>query len=100
MKTPQSSRRLEEFKELIDAARACVAGDRHWSHVSAAAVALQEAVKMYPVDPRVRSLAEDWARMSVRVWPEWANIEDPISPEEYVDWMREQLRVFDAVPSH
>ena len=97
MQNPQSSRRLPEFKALVEAARAHVDGSLHFSHVCSAATALNEAAKVYVVDPRVRQIAAEWSQMASRVWPEWGKVENLVSPEEFTEWVKSQLSVFDAM---
>lgn len=97
VQSPQSTRRLPEFKALVEAARAHVAGSLHFSHVCSAAAAFNEAVKVYVVDPRVRQIAAEWSEMGSRVWPEWGKVENPVSPEEFTEWVKSQLSVFDAM---
>jgi hypothetical protein len=94
--SPQPSRRLPEFKELVDVARSYLEGEVHFSHVCAAAAALNEAVKVYACDPRVKQAASQWAEMSRRVWPEWGKVRDPVTPEEFKAWVQRELSVFDA----
>jgi len=97
MQSPQSSRRLPEFKALVEIARSYVAGEVHFSHVCAAAAALNEAVNVYAVDPRVKQVTAEWAEMTRRAWPEWGRVKDPVTPEEFKAWVQLQLCVFDAV---
>lgn len=97
MTTQKSPRRLKEFKELVEVARACVAGERHWSCACTAASALENASKIYVVDARIKEVAADWAAMSVRVWPEFGLVSNPVSPDEFIEWMRGELQVFDLI---
>jgi hypothetical protein len=97
MQSMQSPRRLPEFKALIETARSLVAGKAHFSEVCVAAGAFDEAAKMYVVDPRVRQIASDWIDMARRVWPEWDQVQDPVTPQEFQDWVQFQLSVFDAM---
>lgn len=97
MQPPQSPRRLPEFRALVEVARSYVAGDTHFSYVCAAAAAFNEAVKMYVVDPRVKQIASEWVKMSLRVWPEMLPVPNPITPEEFKEWVRLQLVVFEPM---
>jgi len=89
-------RRLQEFRDLVEIARAYLVGDIHFSKVCSAAVAFQQAANIYAVDSRIRQLAMEWVNMSARVWPEWGKVENPVTPEEFREWVQCQLRVFDA----
>jgi hypothetical protein len=97
MQASQPPRRLPEFKALVEAARSHVAGNSHFSNVCSAASAFNEATKVYAVDPRVRKIASEWVEMASRAWSEWGQVENPITPEEYKEWVQLQLSVFDAM---
>jgi hypothetical protein len=90
---------LPEFRALVEAARSFVAGDLHFSHVCAAAAAFDEAVKIYIVDPRVKQIASEWVGMASRAWPEWGQVPDPVTPEEFKEWVQRELSVFEAMES-
>ncbi|MBC3916708.1 hypothetical protein H8L32_04350 [Undibacterium sp. CY18W] len=92
------SRRLPELKTLIDLAHSYLADEVHFSHVCGASIKLSEAVKIDIVDARILKIAQEWEIMSLRVWPEMVQVENPISPIEFRKWVSLQLRVFDAEP--
>jgi hypothetical protein len=96
MKHQHSSRHLPEFNALVEIARSYIAGNVHFSHVCSAAEAFNEAAKIHMVDPRVRHIALEWFKVSSRVWPEWGKAENQLTPEEFKEWVRHQLSVFDA----
>lgn len=87
---------VPELRALIDVARAYVAGEVHFSYVCIAVVRLEEAMRYMPVSGRIREMADEWGIMAVRVWPEWARIDNPISEAEFRAWVQAQLAVFES----
>lgn len=92
------TRRLPELKTLIDLARSYLADEVHFSHVCGASIRLSEAVKIHIVDARILKIAQEWEIMSLRVWPEMAQVENPISLSEFRKWVSLQLQVSDVEP--
>lgn len=91
----ESNMRLPELRELIRRARSYVAGEIHFSYVCCAASDFREAAKFYTANSVIQRMAEEWATMATRVWPEWAQIDDPISEAQFKSWIEEQLSVFE-----
>ncbi|WP_338846282.1 hypothetical protein V8J88_21290 [Massilia sp. W12] len=88
---------LPEFRELIRCARAYVAGDLHFSYVCSAAGAFRDVTKVLPVNREIKQIAEEWAEMATRAWPEMAQIANPISEDDFLKWVSEKMNVFQPV---
>jgi hypothetical protein len=85
---------LPEFRELIRCARAFIAGQLHFSYVCSAAAAFRGTAKLLPVSREVKQMAEEWAAMATRAWPEMSRISNPISEDEFRQWVSSQISVF------
>lgn len=88
--------RLPELRALIEIARRYSAGDVHYSYVCNAVDALREALRYSPCDPRIKSLAQEWESMAIRLWPEMLQISNPVSEPEFMTWVQTQLVVFES----
>ena len=88
---------LPEVRTLIQVARSYVAGEIHFSYVCNAVSDLQEALKFVRAEPAIVTMAKEWGAMALRVWPEMAQIPNPISESEFLEWIRTQLVVFEPV---
>lgn len=86
---------LPEMRELIHCARGFVAGDVHFSYVCSAAGTFRDVTRFLPVSREIKQMADEWAEMATRAWPEMARITNPISEEEFREWVRDQIRVFE-----
>ena len=86
---------IPEVRELIRMARSYVAGETHFSYLCNAIGTFREAARLLPPGNAIRKMSEDWATMAIRVWPEMAGIENPISDDEFREWVRVQLVVFE-----
>ncbi|MEM9539803.1 MAG: hypothetical protein AAGA60_09855 [Cyanobacteria bacterium P01_E01_bin.42] len=86
-----------EFREMIARARFYVAGECHFSHVSAAAIECSYAARIFCAHPALITMADEWKYMVARCWNEWGFIpkEDEIDEEEFRVWLQEQLKVFE-----
>ena len=99
---PSPKERIPEIREMIRLARLFVAKEVHFSQVCSAASTVWRAAKLYSADPAIVALAEEWSGMALRVWPEMARIDNRITEDEFRNWVKAQLEVFepwtDCVP--
>lgn len=95
MSATSSPMLLPEIRDVVGIARSYVIGEVHYSHLCASIAALNEALMFVPAEPRIRSLASEWLSMAERAWPEMAQIENPISEQEFKEWVKNQLTVFE-----
>lgn len=89
-----------EIRELIRLARAYVAEEVHFSYVCCAVGPFRDAARIFSAEPAIQKMAEEWEKMAIRVWLEFARIDNPISEEEFRVWVGEQLRVFEPLESN
>lgn len=87
---------LPELRELLEVAKEFVAGRVNYSFVCAELDGFYGMACILPVAPQIRVMAAEWNAMAMRVWPEMMPLDDPISEEEFRQWVREQLTVFEA----
>ena len=79
---------------MIRLARAYVAGEVHFSEVCTAAGEFRNVVCFFTGNAKIQNMAKEWGTMATRVWPEFAQINDPISEVEFREWVVAQLDVF------
>ena len=90
-----SAVQLPEIRELIQVARAYVNGQAHYSEICSVLDALNGALKYVTVNDVIIKMAREWTEMAIRFWPEMLPVSDPITEEEFKEWVRIQLVVFE-----
>lgn len=88
---------LPEFRELIRCARAYVAGELHFSYVCSAVGNFRDATRFLPVGRDIKQMAEEWGTIVTRAWPEMSQISNPISEDEFRQWVAAQISVFEPL---
>ena len=87
---------LPELRELLRVAREFVAGRVNYSFLCAELDGFYEMARILPVAPQIRVMGSEWIAMAMRVWPQMMPLDDPISEEEFRQWVGGQLMVFEA----
>jgi hypothetical protein len=88
---------LPELRELIQRAKAYIADEIHFSNVCSAAASFRDAATLYSGHPVIRQMASEWSSMATRVWPEFAEVSNPVTETEFKAWVRNQLTVFESL---
>jgi len=88
---------MPELRELIRRARAYIANEIHFSDVCTAAASFRDAATLYNGNPMIREMATEWSSMATRVWPEFAEIANPVTEAEFRAWVQKQLAVFESL---
>lgn len=86
---------LPELRNLVEVARAYLAGKVHYSHVCCAVPPFCDAARLFSAEPALKKMAEEWSTMAIRVWPEMAQIDNPITEAEFKQWVQTELQVFE-----
>lgn len=82
---------IPELKELIKAGRRYLEGKSSIHELNGYASSLRSVATLLHAQPEVLELAEQWNCMINRRWNEWGLAEDPITEEEFCDWLKQQM---------
>ncbi len=83
--------RIPELKALIKAGRSYLEGKASIQELNGYASALRAAAKLLHAQPEVVELAEQWWGMVNRRWNEWGMEENPVSEDEFREWLENQM---------
>jgi hypothetical protein len=86
---------IPEFKRLFAAARRYVAGDLSICELNGNVGYLKTLTRFGASAAPVQDLLVEWEVMVNRRWNEWGLEKDPLTEEQFVAWLKEQL-VFDG----
>ena len=83
--------KIPELKELIKAGKYYLEGKSSIHELNGYASSFKSAATLLHAQPEVLDLAEQWYNMVNRRWNEWGLAEDPITEEEFRNWLKQQM---------
>lgn len=86
---------IPEFKQLFAAARKYIAGDLSIRELNGHIAYLKALVRFGASAMPVQEILTEWETMVNRRWNEWGLQKNPLTEENFVAWLKEQL-VFDG----
>ncbi len=82
---------VPELRKLFEEASRYVEGDSSIIALNGMVADCKTLAKMEKSPEPVQRLLDEWWLMVNRRWNEWGLCPDPLSEEEFVAWLREQL---------
>ena len=84
---------IPEFRTLLSSARDFVDGNQKASihALNGNAVNFTNACKAFGQHTSLIEIAKEWEIQINRYWNEWGTEKNPISKEEFIAWLKEQL---------
>jgi hypothetical protein len=82
---------IPEMRVIFETAARYIDGEATVQDLHAVIGQCRALAHMHKSPEPVRQLLADWDAMVQRRWNEWGLCRDPLSEEEFVAWLREQL---------
>jgi hypothetical protein len=87
-------RNIPEFKQLFESGRLYLGGKVSICQLNGTVSYLKALARFGDAAPAVHAVLDEWCIMVNRRWNEWHMEKEPLSEEQFVKWLKDQL-VFD-----
>ncbi|HEY8503533.1 MAG TPA: hypothetical protein VIL46_03050 [Gemmataceae bacterium] len=81
----------DEFRKMVESANRYLAGEEDFMSLYYAIAEAHIAVQRFGPDAAVAPIIREWRNMSDRCRNEFRLAPDPVTEEEFRDWLREQI---------
>ena len=91
---------IREFRKMLEAGRRYLVGAYSIQELNGHVSELATAAKFWGGHPALTEIARDWYSMVDRRWNEWGHNPSPLSEQEFVAWLEEQIGSLGPMPNN